>query len=152
MARHRASGAGRRTATTSDLCASCAILIDETLAQWHERRQRTPRRFKSATRTWVATALRSEVLPNVPTVAEFLPGYEASAWNGVGVPKDTPAEIIDKLNKEINAALADPKIRVRIAELGATVFPSSPSELGKFIAEETEKWGKVVKFAGIKAE
>jgi tripartite-type tricarboxylate transporter receptor subunit TctC len=96
--------------------------------------------------------LRSEVLPNVPTVAEFLPGYEASAWNGVGVPKDTPAEIIDKLNKEINAALADPKIRVRIAELGATVFPSSPSEFGKFIAEETEKWGKVVKFAGIKAE
>jgi tripartite-type tricarboxylate transporter receptor subunit TctC len=100
----------------------------------------------------VATAMRSEVLPNVATVADFLPGYEASAWNGVGVPKDTPAEIIDTLNKEINAALADPRIKARIAELGAAVFPTSPSEFGKFIAEETEKWGKVVKFAGIKAE
>jgi len=100
----------------------------------------------------VATAMRSEVLPDIPTVADFLPGYEASAWNGVGVPKDTPAEIIDKLNNEINAALADPKIKARIAELGAAVFPSSPSEFGKFIADETDKWAKVVKFAGIKPE
>jgi tripartite-type tricarboxylate transporter receptor subunit TctC len=99
-----------------------------------------------------ATAMRSEVLPDIPTVADFLPGYEASAWNGVGVPKDTPAEIIDKLNNEINAALADPKIKARIAELGAAVFPSSPSEFGKFIADETDKWAKVVKFAGIKPE
>jgi tripartite-type tricarboxylate transporter receptor subunit TctC len=100
----------------------------------------------------VATAMRSEALPNIPTVADFLPGYEASAWNGVGVPKDTPAEIIDKLNKEINAALADPKIKARIAELGAAVFPSSPTEFSKFIADETEKWSKVVKFADIKPD
>jgi len=100
----------------------------------------------------VATAMRSEVLPNVPTVANFLPGYEASAWNGVGVPKDTPAEIIDKLNKEINAALADPRIRARIAELGAAIFPTSPTEFGKFVGEETEKWGKVIRAANIKAQ
>ena len=100
----------------------------------------------------VATAMRSEVLPNVPTVGDFLPGYEASAWGGVGVPKDTPAEVIDKINKEINAALADPAIKARIAELGAAVFPTSPSEFGKFIAEETEKWGKVIRAANIKAE
>jgi tripartite-type tricarboxylate transporter receptor subunit TctC len=100
----------------------------------------------------VATAMRSEVLPNIPTVADFLPGYEASAWNGVGVPKDTSAEIIGKLNKEINAALADSRIKARIAELGATAFPTSPSEFGKFVADETEKWGKVVRAANIKAE
>src|SRR5262249_12569726 len=100
----------------------------------------------------VATAMRSEVLPNIPTVADFLPGYEASAWNGVGVPKGTPAEIIDKLNKEINAALADPGIRARIAELGAAAFPTSPSEFGKFVADETEKWAKVIRTANIKAE
>jgi tripartite-type tricarboxylate transporter receptor subunit TctC len=100
----------------------------------------------------VATAMRSEALPTVPTVADFLPGYEASAWNGIGVPRNTPAEIIDTLNKEINAALADPRIKARITELGAAVFPTSPSELAKFIAEEIEKWGKVIKFAGIKPE
>jgi tripartite-type tricarboxylate transporter receptor subunit TctC len=100
----------------------------------------------------VATAMRSDVLPDLPTVADFLPGYEASAWNGVGVPKDTPTEIIAKLNNEINAALADPRVKARIADLGAVVFPSSPSEFGKFIAAETEKWGKVIRAAGIKAE
>jgi tripartite-type tricarboxylate transporter receptor subunit TctC len=100
----------------------------------------------------VATAMRSEALPTVPTVADFLPGYEASAWNGIGVPRNTPAEIIDTLNKEINAALADPRIKARITELGAAVFPTSPSEFAKFIAEEIEKWGKVIKFAGIKPE
>ena len=100
----------------------------------------------------VATAMRSEVLPNIPTVADFLPGYEASAWNGVGVPKGTPAEIIDKLNKEINAALADPRISARIAELGAAAFPTSPSEFGKFVADETEKWAKVIRTANIKPE
>jgi tripartite-type tricarboxylate transporter receptor subunit TctC len=100
----------------------------------------------------VATAMRSEALPDIPTVADFVPGYEASAWNGIGVPKDTSAEIIDKLNKEINAALADPKIKTRIAELGATVFPSSPSEFGRFIAAETEKWSKVIRAANIKPE
>jgi tripartite-type tricarboxylate transporter receptor subunit TctC len=89
----------------------------------------------------VATTTRSEALPNIPTVADFLPGYEASAWGGLGAPKDTPAEIIDKLNTEINAALGDPRIKARIAELGATAFPTSPNEFGRFIGEETEKWG-----------
>jgi tripartite-type tricarboxylate transporter receptor subunit TctC len=81
-----------------------------------------------------------------------VPGYEASLLDGVGAPKNTPAEIIERLNKEINAGLADPKIKTRFAELGATVIPGSPAEFGKLIAEETEKWAKVVKFAGIKAE
>jgi tripartite-type tricarboxylate transporter receptor subunit TctC len=100
----------------------------------------------------VATAMRSEALPNVPTVSDFLPGYEASAWNGVGVPANAPAEIIDKLNKEINAGLNDAKLRLRIAELGAAAFPTSPTEFAKFVADETEKWGKVVKFANMKPE
>ena len=100
----------------------------------------------------VTTATRSEVLPDVPTVGEFVPGYEASAWYGLGAPKATPAEIVDKLNKEINAALADPKMKARLADLGGTVLPGSPSDFGKLIAEETEKWGKVVKFSGAKAD
>ncbi len=100
----------------------------------------------------VTTETRSEALRDVPTVGEFLPGYEASGWNGVGVPKGTPAEIIDKLNREINTALADPKIKARLADLGAIVFANTPAEFGKFIADETEKWGKVVKFANIKAD
>jgi len=100
----------------------------------------------------VTTATRSPVLPDIPTVAEFVPGYESSFWTGVGAPKNTPAEIVDKLNKEINAALADPKMKARLADLGATALPSSPADFGKFIADETEKWGKVVKFAGIKAD
>jgi tripartite-type tricarboxylate transporter receptor subunit TctC len=98
----------------------------------------------------VTTATRSDLLPNVPTVAEFVPGYEASAWAGVGAPRNTPPQIIEKLNKEINAGLAD--LKARFAELGAGVAIGSPSDFGKFIAEETEKWGKVVKFAGIKPE
>ena len=100
----------------------------------------------------VTTATRSEALPDVPTVGEFVPGYEASGWFGIGAPKNTPAEIIDRLNKEINAALADPRVKARFAELGGTVFAGSPADFGKLIADETEKWGKVVKFAGIKAE
>jgi len=100
----------------------------------------------------VATATPSEALPNIPTVADFLPGYEASAWGGLGAPKDTPAEIIDKLNTEINAALGDPRIKARIAELGATAFPTSSNEFGRFIGEETEKWGKVIRAANIKLE
>ena len=100
----------------------------------------------------VTTAARSEALPDVPSLGEFVPGYEASQWNGVGAPKNTPAQITDILNREINAALADAKIRARINELGSTVFPSSPGEFGKFIADETEKWGKVVRAANIKAE
>jgi tripartite-type tricarboxylate transporter receptor subunit TctC len=100
----------------------------------------------------VTTATRSEVLPDVPTVGEFVPGYEASAWYGLGAPKATPAEIVDKLNKEINAALADPKVKARLADLGGTPLLGSPADFGKLIAEETEKWGKVVKFSGAKAD
>ncbi len=100
----------------------------------------------------VTTAARWEGLPDIPAVSEFVPGYEASIWWGVGAPKDTPTEIVDKLNKEINAGLADPKLRVRLAELGGTVLAGSPADFGKLIAEEIEKWGKVVKFAGIKPE
>jgi tripartite-type tricarboxylate transporter receptor subunit TctC len=99
----------------------------------------------------VTTATRSEVLPDVPTVGEFVPGYEASAVWGVGAPRNTPAEIVDKLNKEINAGLANPEIKARL-ELGGTVLPGSPTDFGKLIADETEKWGKVVKFANIKPE
>ena len=100
----------------------------------------------------VVTATRSEVLPDVPTVGEFVPGYEASAWYGLGAPKATPAEIADKLNKEINAALADPKMKARLADLGGTPLLGSDADFGKLIAEETEKWAKVIKFAGIKPQ
>jgi len=100
----------------------------------------------------VTTTLRSEALPDIPTVAEFVPGYEASTWQGIGVPKNTSAEIVERLNNEINAALADPNMKARLADLGGTVLGGSPAEFGKFIADETEKWGKVVKFTGIKAE
>jgi tripartite-type tricarboxylate transporter receptor subunit TctC len=100
----------------------------------------------------VTTALRSETLPNIPTVSEFLPGFEASAWGVFGVPKNTPAEIVDKLNREINAGLADPKIKGRLADLGSTPFPGSPADFGRHIADETEKWAKVIRAANIKAE
>jgi len=100
----------------------------------------------------VTTATRSPVLPDIPTVAKFVPGYESSFWTGVGAPKNTPAEIVDKLNKEINAALADPKMKARLAELGATALPGSPADFGRLIADETEKGAKVVKFAGIRAD
>ena len=96
----------------------------------------------------MTTATRSDALPDIPTVADFVPGYEASAWFGVGAPKNTPAEIVDRLNKEINAALADPKIKARLADLGGTALVGSPADFGKLIADETEKWGKVIKFAG----
>ncbi len=100
----------------------------------------------------VTTATRSDALPDIPTVGEFVPGYESSSWFGVGAPKNTPAEIVERLNKEINAALADPKMKARFADMGATVFASSPADFGKLMAEETEKWAKVVKFAGIKPD
>jgi len=100
----------------------------------------------------VTTAARSEVLPEIPTVGEILPGYEATGWQGIGAPKNTPTEIITKLNSEINAAFADPKIKARLADLGGTPLTGSPSDFGKLIAEDTEKWGKVVKFAGMKPE
>jgi tripartite-type tricarboxylate transporter receptor subunit TctC len=95
---------------------------------------------------------RLDALPEIPTVAEFVPGYEASNWYGVGAPNTTPAEIIDKLNKEISAGLADPNMKARLADLGGTVLAGSPADFGKLISDETEKWAKVIKFAGIKAD
>ena len=92
----------------------------------------------------VTTAMRAEALPDVPTVADFVPGYESSQWYGLGAPKSTPTEIVDKLNQEINAALADSKMKLRFSDLGGTVMPGSPADFGKLIADETEKWGKVV--------
>jgi tripartite-type tricarboxylate transporter receptor subunit TctC len=92
------------------------------------------------------------MLPDVPTVGEFVPGYEASTWSGVGAPKATPAEIIDKLNKEINAALDDPKMKARLADFGDTVLPGSPADFAKLIADETEKWGKVIRALNIKVD
>ena len=100
----------------------------------------------------VTAATRSEVLPEVPTVAEFLPGYEATTWWGIVVPRNTPAEIVDRLNKEINAALADPHLKRRLEDEGATVLGGSPADFGRLIAEETEKWGKVIRAAHIKPE
>ena len=100
----------------------------------------------------VSTATRSAVLPDIPTVGEFVPGYEASAFYGVGAPKNTPTEIVDKLNREINAGLADPKIKERLEDLGGVPMPMTPAEFGKLIADETEKWGKVIREAHIKAE
>jgi len=100
----------------------------------------------------VTTASRAEVLPDLPTVGEFVPGYEASQWYGLGAPKNTPAEIVDKLNKEINAALIDARMKARFAEIGGAALVGSPAEFGKLIADETEKWARVIKFAGIKAE
>jgi tripartite-type tricarboxylate transporter receptor subunit TctC len=98
----------------------------------------------------VTTTARADVLPNVPAVAEFVPGYEAAGWYGIGVPKNVPAEIVDKLNREINASLADPKLKTRLAEVGYATTGSSPAEFGSMIAREIEKWTKVIKFAGLK--
>ena len=100
----------------------------------------------------MTSATHSDALPDIPTVGEFLPGYEASGWYGLGAPKNTAAEIIDKLNKVINAALLDPSMKRRIADLGNTPFSSSSADFGKFIVEETEKWAKVIEFAHIQAE
>jgi tripartite-type tricarboxylate transporter receptor subunit TctC len=100
----------------------------------------------------VTTAMRSDVLPEIPTVSEFVPGFEATNWFGVAAPKNTPREIIDKLNKEINVALAEPKIKARLADLGAAPLAGSPADFGKLISEEAEKWGKVIRAANIKPE
>jgi tripartite-type tricarboxylate transporter receptor subunit TctC len=100
----------------------------------------------------VTTATRSEVVPDLPTVADFVPGYEASAWYGVGVPQGTPVEVISRLNREVNAILADPKVKSRLAELGASLLPGSASDFGMLIADETAKWARVVKFSGAKPD
>jgi tripartite-type tricarboxylate transporter receptor subunit TctC len=100
----------------------------------------------------VTTATRSQALPDVPVIADAVPGYQASAWYGIGAPKGTPTEIVDKLNAEINAGLADPKLSARLTELGSVPFAGSPADFGKFLAAETDKWGKVIRAANIKAE
>ncbi len=100
----------------------------------------------------VTTAQRAEALPDVPTVAEFVPGYESSQWYGIGTPKGTPAEIVDKLNREVNAALVDARMKARLADVGGTMLPGSPADFAKLIVSEIEKWGRVVKFAGVRAE
>jgi tripartite-type tricarboxylate transporter receptor subunit TctC len=100
----------------------------------------------------VTTTGRWEGLPDLPTVGDFLPGYEASTWYGIGVPKNTSAEIVDRLNKEINAGLAAPKLKTRLADLGGAILPGSPADFGKLIAEETEKWAKVIRATNIKPE
>ena len=100
----------------------------------------------------VCAAIRSEALPDIPPVSDFVAGYEASTWYGVGAPRDTPTEIVGKLNKEINAALADPKMKARLADLGSMVLVGSPADFGKLMGDETEKWSKVVKFAGMKPD
>jgi tripartite-type tricarboxylate transporter receptor subunit TctC len=100
----------------------------------------------------VTTATRSEALPDVPTVAETVPGYEASAFYGMSAPKGTPPEIIDKLNQEINAALADPKVKARLADLGGMLVPGSPADFGTLVAAETDKWAKVIKEGGVSLE
>jgi tripartite-type tricarboxylate transporter receptor subunit TctC len=100
----------------------------------------------------VTTAARSDELPDIATVGEFVPGYEASAWYGLGTPKGTPGEIVDRLNKATNAALVDPTIKARLAEFGGTILAGLPADFGSLVATETEKWGKVVRFAGLKPE
>ena len=100
----------------------------------------------------VTTATRSDALPDIPTVGEFVAGYEASAWLGIGAPKATPVEIVDKLNKEINAGLADAKLKAKLADVGGTALAGSPADFGKLIADDTEKWGKVVRALNIKAD
>jgi tripartite-type tricarboxylate transporter receptor subunit TctC len=100
----------------------------------------------------VTTAARADTLPGIPTISEYLPGFEASSWDGIGAPRNTPVEIIDRLNKEINAGLTDPKMKARLAALGGTVLPLSPADFRRFISDETEKWGNVIRAAGIKAE
>jgi tripartite-type tricarboxylate transporter receptor subunit TctC len=100
----------------------------------------------------ITTAMRSEALPDIPAIGEFVPGYEASSIFGFGAPRRTPAEIVDKLNEEINAALADPKIKARLARLDGTALGGSPADFGKLLAEETEKWGKVIRAANIRPQ
>jgi tripartite-type tricarboxylate transporter receptor subunit TctC len=100
----------------------------------------------------VTTVTRSDALPDIPTVGDFVPGYEASNWYGIGAPRNTPVEVIEKLNKETNAGLADPKLKAQFADLGGTVLPGTPADFGKLIADETEKWGKVIRAANIKAD
>jgi tripartite-type tricarboxylate transporter receptor subunit TctC len=116
------------------------------------RNRRSGRRAGKLRALAVATATRSEAPPNIPTVAEFLPGYEASSWYGIGAPKKTPAEIVEKVNEEVNAGLADSKMKARLAGLGGIAIAGSPTDFGKLIADETEKWAKVIRAGNIKPQ
>jgi tripartite-type tricarboxylate transporter receptor subunit TctC len=129
----------------SDLLAGQVPVMFDTLATSIEHIRAGKLRVLAVT-----SATRSEVLPDIPTVGDFVPGYEATGWQGVGAPRDTPAEIIDKLNGAINAGLADPKMKARIADFGYTVFASSPADFATFIAAYIDKWAKVIKFSGAK--
>jgi tripartite-type tricarboxylate transporter receptor subunit TctC len=137
---------GSAPALTDLLAGQVQVLFDAVPASIEYIRARKVRPLA------VTTETRLEVLPGIPTVGDFLNGYEASGWNGVGAPKNTPMEIVDKLNKEINAGLADPLLKARLVDLGGMVLPGSPAAFGKLIRDETEKWAKVVKFAGLKPE
>ena len=136
---------GAAPALTDMIGGQVQVMIDTTPASMQHIRSGRVRALA------VTTATRADVLPDLPTVAEFLPGYEATSWFGIGVTRNTPPEIIDKLNKEINAGIADPKISARLKDLGGIMLPGSPADFGKLIAGETEKWAKVVKFSGAKA-
>jgi tripartite-type tricarboxylate transporter receptor subunit TctC len=137
---------GSAPALTDLLGGQVQLMIETTPASLEHIRQGRLRALA------VTTLRRAEALPDLPTVADFVPGYEAISWYGIAAPKNTPSDVVDKLNKELNAALADPKIKARLADLGGTVLPGSPAQFGKFIADEAEKWGKVVKAANMKAE
>jgi tripartite-type tricarboxylate transporter receptor subunit TctC len=137
---------GAAPALTDLLGGQVQVMIDTTPASMQHIRSGRLRPLA------VTTATRADALPDLPTVGDFVPGYEATSWFGIGAPKDTPPEIIATLNKEINAAIADPKIKARLIDLGGTVLPGSPADFGKLIAAETEKWAKVVKFSGAKPD
>jgi tripartite-type tricarboxylate transporter receptor subunit TctC len=137
---------GAAPALTDLIGGQVQVMIDTTPASMQHIRSGRLRPLA------VTTATRADALPDLPTVDDFVTGYEATSWFGIGAPKDTPPEIIATLNKEINAAIADPKIKARLIDLGGTVLPGSPADFGKLIAAETEKWAKVVKFSGAKPD
>jgi len=136
---------GAAPALTDLIGGQVQVMVDTTPASMQHIRSGRVRALA------VTTATRADVLPDLPTVSDFLPGYEATSWFGIGAPRNTPPEIIEKLNKEINAGLADPKISARLKDLGGIILPGSPADFGKLIAGETEKWAKVVEFSGAKA-
>src|ERR1017187_10091923 len=137
---------GAAPALTDLIGGQVQVMIDTTPASMQHIRSGRLRPLA------VTTATRADALPDLPTVGDFVSGYEATSWFGIGALKNTPAEIIEKLNKEINAAIADPTIKARLVDIGGTVLPGSPADFGKLIADETEKWAKVIKFSGAKPD